>query len=342
MDGAALNFIFVDQYLLVYNGILPVWYSLFVLYIFYGIGAVLTKKNNLAAMLFFLFFLIMLSLLFSNNGPDKGSYATIFSKINTISDVFSTANTIESPLYYCLMVLYKSVNLPVDLFFVSQNIAISICLFYIGVKIGRGGFHVAFWLWSVHLLVPFSVRAHLGVIFLPVLMQMPFLRAFLLYTISIGIHFFSAIPIVVFRLLYKNNIKHVYIYLVPLVVSFGLIWGSVSDKFIQYTVNSELYFDGSGFSLSFVFDLIEFFIFYWAIKDKERYVSWFLFFPVIVSFFGVFYPFLGRFAFSLDVLYVCILFMKDYRFHKYLLIILSLMGLMRFTKNFITNYYYVI
>ncbi|HHH0987127.1 TPA: hypothetical protein ACPZQB_004504, partial [Yersinia enterocolitica] len=110
----------------------------------------------------------ILSFFFSLNGPDKGSYSFFYTYLMNYSDIFSTLNTVDSPLYYILMVSVKNLGASYEVFFILQNILICLALLFLCFKI-KNGIYVVFWLWFTHLIIPFSVRSHLLLFLLPLL-----------------------------------------------------------------------------------------------------------------------------------------------------------------------------
>ncbi|KGA73123.1 putative membrane protein [Yersinia enterocolitica] len=163
-----MNFVSVENYVLVTDGVLPKYLFLIITFYIFCMIVLINEVNSKVSSLILFFYLFILSCFFSLNGPDKGSYSYFYTYLVNFSDIFSTLNTVDSPLYYILMVSVKSLGASYEMFFIFQNILICLALLFLCLKI-KNGIYVVFWLWFTHLLIPFSVRSHLLLFSVPLL-----------------------------------------------------------------------------------------------------------------------------------------------------------------------------
>ncbi|EPA8202924.1 hypothetical protein ACQ69E_003215, partial [Yersinia enterocolitica] len=300
--------------------------------------------NSKISSLILFFYLLILSFFFSLNGPDKGSYSFFYTYLMNYSDIFSTLNTVDSPLYYILMVSVKNLGASYEVFFILQNILICLALLFLCFKI-KNGIYIVFWLWFTHLIIPFSVRSHLLLFLLPLLYYIgnKWGRG-LVALLSVTLHPLMAIfPLVFF---YRNKlslIKYLVIAGAVLLIFFDYFY----NKFSSYILDSHSYFNDSGaFYISPVFEFIEFTIFYNALKRSSITISFntklLLILPVFVSLLSIYLPTLGRFGFAFDLMYVLVLLNYNLKISKPMWLLLCFMAFSRFAKNYIMQEYYII
>ncbi|ARB86059.1 MULTISPECIES: EpsG family protein [Yersinia] len=339
-----MNYVSVEHYVLVTNGYFNKYIFIVLLFLFFCMVISINEINSKIASYFLLTFFIILSLFFSLNGPDKGSYATFYSYLQSYSDIFITRNTIDSPFYYILMVSLKSIGANAEAFFIFQNILISISLFLLSLRI-KNGIYVVFWLWFTHLLIPFSVRGHLLLVLLPLLYYYNNrIGKGLVSLASLTLHPLIAVfPLAYY---YRNKISLIKTTILISCVIF-IFFDYFFGKFSSYISDGKSYYNDTGaFYTSSVFEFIEFAIFYNALKTASIKLSFitklFLVLPILVSLFSILVPTLGRFVFAFDLMYVLVLLNYNLKISKSMWLLLCLMAFVRFAKNYIMQEYYII
>lgn len=339
-----MNFISVENYVLVTDGMFPKYLFLIINFYIFCMVFLINEVNSKISALILFFYLFILSLFFSLNGPDKGSYSYFYTYLTSYSDIFSTLNTVDSPLYYVLMVSIKKLGAGYEIFFILQNILICLALLFLSLKI-KNGIYVVFWLWFTHLLIPFSVRSHLLLVFIPLLYYISNKWGRRLITLfSVALHPLMAIfPLVFF---YRNKLSLIK-YLVIASAVFFIFFDYFYNKFSSYILDGQSYFnDSSAFYSSPIFEFIEFAIFYNALKKTSIPISFktklFLILPIFVSLLSIYLPTLGRFGFAFDLMYVLVLLNYNLKISKSMWLLLCLMAFVRFAKNYIMQEYYII
>lgn len=339
-----MNFVSVENYVLVSDGVFPKYLFLIITFYIFCMVILTNEVNSKVSSLVLFFYLFILSLFFSLNGPDKGSYSYFYTYLKNYSDVFLTQNTVDSPLYYILMVSIKKIGASYEFFFILQNILISLSLLFLSLKI-KNGIYVALWLWLTHLLVPFSVRSHLLLVLIPLLyyINSKLERGFIAF-LSVSLHPLIAIfPLAFF---YRNKLSFIRCLIIIcflLLIFFDYFY----NKFSAYVLDSKKYFnDDFSFYSSWVFDSIEFAIFYNALIKTGIKISFktklFLIVPIFVSLSSILLPTLGRFAFSFDLMYVLFLLNYNLKISKSMWLLLCLIAFIRFAKNYMMQEYYII
>ncbi|HGK6777429.1 TPA: EpsG family protein [Yersinia enterocolitica] len=339
-----MNFLSVENYVLVTDGVLPKYLFLIITFYIFCMIVLINEVNSKVSSLILFFYLFILSCFFSLNGPDKGSYSYFYTYLVNFSDIFSTLNTVDSPLYYILMVSVKSLGASYEMFFIFQNILICLALLFLCLKI-KNGIYVVFWLWFTHLLIPFSVRSHLLLFSVPLLYYISNKwGGGIVALLSVALHPLMAIfPLVYF---YRNKlslIKYLVIAGAVLLIFFDYFY----NKFSSYILDSKSYFnDSSAFYISPIFEFIEFTIFYNALKKSSISISFntklLLILPIFVSLLSIYLPTLGRFGFAFDLMYVLVLLNYNLKISKSMWLLLCLIAFVRFAKNYIMQEYYII
>lgn len=343
-----MNFISVDNYVLIYNGLFDknIVICFFVFFFIYGI--VLNEFYSTKVMTFFLALLFVpLSVFFPLNGPDKGAYSIFFESLNSIGDVIYTVNTVDSPIYYFFMIFCKKIGLSVSVFFILQNLLISFCLLWFTYRY-KVGYYFSFWVFFTHLIIPFSVRAHLIIVFILLVNRKSILHSLSSFAL-IFVHPLVALPSSLF--LFRRYIFSKWFFFVGVI--FLIIALSASSyfigKFLSYTRDSSLYTDGYGLSLTFFTEILEFIVFWVILRPRDIVDRFVLLLPSFIALGSLYLPMLGRFSFSFDIVYLMVFINyagknKSYAFDKYrnLCILISLIAMFKFIKNYLLLGYYVL
>ncbi len=332
----------IYDYVIVNNGLFNKDAVIVFFIIFYLFGCLINIVSNYVSCIYVLLVLIPLSLLFALNGPDKASYLSLYNAIDTVSDVFKYYNTIDSPLYYITMVLFKNIGLTFYSFMVVQNLIISFSLSYLIYKY-KWGYHIAMWLYFTHLLVPFSVRGHLVII--TILFANRSVVSKIISSLGlVAIHpLISALPIT-YQL--RGLIRGKRSILIIVLTICALVFSSsyLISKYTSYAINGDEYVKNAGLSLIHIVDAIELLLFWSIIRPIALIDKLFLLFPVVLSFGTIIIPMLGRFSYACDLVYILILINNANRLKnkKTLFMCLSLIALIRFVKNYYSIEYFIL
>ncbi|OUJ50241.1 hypothetical protein BTO03_25710, partial [Vibrio parahaemolyticus] len=262
-----MKYIAVSDYVLVTQETIPAQLVVFVFFAYWIFCGLIAEKSKAGAGLLFFLFFLCISLFYSNNGPDKGSYATFFIELDGFFDVFRVLNTVDSPVYYMAMMAVKKIGMSYDEFFIIQNILIASALAYLVSK-RQQGIHLAFYLVFSHLLIPFSVRAHLLVL------MFFFVKEKKMKTLLTPMFLFLHPLMSIFPLLALNSdsiIKHKKLFLSILIPLVAVASGFVYAKLYTYIVNSDVYVNKTSFPLGLLFSISQVLVFYPVLRANVNF-----------------------------------------------------------------------
>ncbi|PSV32328.1 hypothetical protein C9J40_03900 [Photobacterium sp. GB-72] len=335
-----LEFITISNYVLVTHETIPAYLVLLTYFVFWVLCGLIAEKSRIGASLLFFAFFSLISIFYSNNGPDKGSYATIFLHLKDFSDVFHYTNTIDSPVYYISMVFTKMLGMSYDTFFIFQNLIITFVLAYVISK-QRQGVHLAFYLIFSHFLIPFSVRGHLLVLtflFINTKQSKIFWSPILLF-----IHpLISIFPLLALNS--ENILKYRKLFLILFLLVAFLCTGFFYSKMYAYIIESAIYANKVAIiPLGVILALLQLYVFYPPLKDHVNSLEKvLLFLPLVSSCLAIFFPMFGRLVFAFDVVYIMLVIKYSVRLSFMKIFLLTLFAFVRFAKNYLIMSYFIL